>query len=55
MGTPVGKVIQTLRRKLDALAAAFTVNMEGAKDNGHLIIPQLLLSGFRSGAWCNTQ
>jgi hypothetical protein len=51
----MGKVIQTLRRKLDALAAAFTVNIEGAKDNGHVIIPQLLLSGFRSGTWCTTR
>lgn len=53
MGTPVRKVIQALRRKFDALAAAFTVNTEGAKNYGHGIIQQLLLSCSRSGTWCN--
>ena len=53
MGTPMGKVIQTFRRKLDAFAAAFTVNIKGTKDSSHVIIPQHLLSGFCGGAWCN--
>ena len=33
----MGEVIQTLRRKLDSFATSFTVNVEGVKNDGHVI------------------